>query len=50
MNANGAAYKQYRFKDDKDVWCRVRVWFVPEVVKGDVELQPVVFEEEDVPF
>ena len=50
MNANGAADKQYRFKDDKEAWRKVRVWFVPEVVKGDVELQPVVFEEEDVPF
>ena len=50
MNANGAADKQYRFKDDKEAWRKVRVWFVPEVVKGDVELQPVVFEEEDIPF
>jgi len=50
MNANGVADKRYRFKDDKDVWRHVRVWFVPEVMKGEMELKPVVFEEEDIPF
>jgi len=26
------------------------VWFVPEVAKGEVELKPVEFEDEDIPF
>ena len=50
MNAGETADKEYRFKDDKDTWRKVRVWFVPEVVKGEVELQEVTYEDEEIPF
>ena len=50
MNGGDMSDKEYRFKDDKDIWRKVRVWFVPEVAKGEVELTPVEFEDEDIPF
>ena len=50
MNGGGASDKEYRFKDSQDAWRKVRVWFVPEVAKGEVELKPVEFEDEDIPF
>jgi len=32
------------------MWRKVRVWFIPEVEKGDIELKPAEFEDEDIPF
>ena len=52
MNNGGQADKQFRFKDNKDAWRKIRVWFVPEIYRGDVDFPPVTFEkdDDDVPF
>jgi hypothetical protein len=50
MNSGEDADKEYRFKDDQDNWRKVRVWFVPEITKGEVELESANFKDEEVPF
>ena len=50
LNNGGTSNKNYNFKDNKDKWKKVRVWHVPEIDKGEVDLPPVTFEEEEVPF
>ena len=50
LNNGDASNKEYRFKDNKDSWKKVRVWFIPEIDKGEVDLPEVTFEEQDVPF
>ena len=50
MNNGEDADKEYRFKDDQENWRKVRVWFVPEVNKGEVELESANFKDEEVPF
>jgi hypothetical protein len=50
LNNGDASNKEYRFKDNKDNWKKVRVWFIPEIDKGEVDLPEVTFEEQDVPF
>jgi len=50
MNDGIEADKTYRFKDNQDKWKSVRVWFVPEMNRGEVDLPEVTFEVEDPPF
>jgi thermostable 8-oxoguanine DNA glycosylase len=50
MNDGIEADKTYRFKDNQDRWKSVRVWFVPEMNRGEVDLPEVTFEPEDPPF
>ena len=50
MNKGSASDKIYRFRDNSDNWKSVRVWFVPEMHRGEVDLPEVTFEEEDPPF
>jgi len=50
MNQGVEADKTYRFKDNRDRWKSVRVWFVPEMNRGEVDLPDVTFEPEDPPF
>jgi hypothetical protein len=50
MNEGVEADKTYRFKDNQDRWKSVRVWFVPEMNRGEVDLPEVTFEAEDPPF
>tara|TARA_Y100001973_G_C5197876_1_gene335561 strand:- start:41 stop:1576 length:1536 start_codon:yes stop_codon:yes gene_type:complete len=50
MNEGVEADKTYRFKDNQDRWKSVRVWFVPEMNRGEVDLPEVTFEPEDPPF
>jgi len=50
MNNGGEADKQYRFKDNKNKWQTVRVWFIPEIKKGDVEFPKVTIDDEEPPF
>jgi hypothetical protein len=50
MNSGGEADKQYRFKDNKNKWQTVRVWFIPEIKKGDVEFPKVTIDDEEPPF
>ena len=48
---NGAtADKEYRFKDSRDKWRKVRVWFIPEIKRGEVELPEVSFNNDEIPF
>ena len=49
LNGGKTADKEYRFKDSRDKWRKVRVWCIPEIHKGEVELPEVTFDEE-VPF
>ena len=49
-NNGGEADKQYRFKDNKNKWQTVRVWFIPEIKKGDVEFPKVTIDDEEPPF
>jgi hypothetical protein len=50
MNNGEEADKQYRFKDNKNKWQTVRVWFIPEIKKGDVEFPKVTIDDEEPPF
>ena len=51
MNSGEDARKEYKFKDNKGEWAKVRVWFIPKIQRGDVELPDVTFEkDDDVPF
>jgi hypothetical protein len=50
MNTGSESDKTYRFRDNSDNWKSVRVWFVPEMHRGEVDLPEVTFEEEDPPF
>ena len=50
MNTGSESDKTYRFRDNSDNWNSVRVWFVPEMHRGEVDLPEVTFEEEDPPF
>ena len=50
MNEGAEANKSDRFKDNQDRWKSVRVWFVPEMNRGEVDLPEVTFEAEDPPF
>jgi len=50
LNNGDASNRVYNFKDNKDKRKQVRVWHVPEMDKGEVDLPPVTFEEEEVPF
>ena len=50
MNNGGEADKQYRFKDNKKKGQTVRVWFIPEIKKGDVEFPKVTIDDEEPPF
>ena len=49
INGNDVADKEYRFKDSRDKWRKVRVWFIPEPQRGEVELPEVTFTSEE-PF
>lgn len=49
MSTEERADKEYRFKDNRDQWKKVRVWFIPEIIRGEVDLPPVDFDN-DVPF
>jgi len=49
-NNGGEASRTYRFVDNNDQWKSVRVWHVPEMQRGEVDLPAVTFEEEDPPF
>ena len=50
MNTGSESDKTYRFRDNSDNWKSVRVWFAPEMHRGEVDLPEVTFEEEDPPF
>ena len=50
MNNGLESDKTYRFRDNNDSWKSVRVWCVPEMHRGEVDLPEVTFEEEDPPF
>jgi len=50
MNTGVEADKTYRFKDNRDQWKSVRVWFVPEMNRGEVDLPEVTFRPEEAPF
>jgi hypothetical protein len=50
INGGVEADKTYRFKDNQDRWKSVRVWYVPEMNRGEVDLPEVTFEEEEAPF
>jgi hypothetical protein len=50
LNSGKISDKRYSFTDDQSKQRVVRVWFVPEMKRGDVELPEVTFEPEDVPF
>jgi len=50
MNKGSASDKTYRFRDNNERWKSVRVWCVPEMHRGEVDLPEVTFEEEDPPF
>jgi len=50
MNNGGETSRTYRFVDNNDQWKSVRVWHVPEMKRGEVDLPAVTFEEEDPPF
>jgi hypothetical protein len=50
MNDGDKAMHQYNYRDDRSEWRNVRVWGVPEVNKGDVELPAVEVEDDEVPF
>ena len=50
MNDGGKAMHQYNYRDDRGEWRNVRVWGIPEVIKGEVELPATEVIEEDTPF
>ena len=50
VNSGEGSDKTYRFRDNKDHWRSVRVWFVPEMHRGEVDLPEVSFQPEDPPF
>ena len=50
MNNGAESDKTYRFRDNNDSWKSVRVWFVPEMHRGEVDLPEVTFSPEDSPF
>ena len=50
MNSGAESDKTYRFRDNNDNWKSVRVWFVPEMHRGEVDLPEVTFSPEDPPF
>jgi hypothetical protein len=50
MNSGTDSDKTYRFRDNNDNWKSVRVWCVPEMHRGEVDLPEVTFEPEDPPF
>jgi|TARA_R110002020_G_scaffold524_1_gene2608 hypothetical protein len=50
MNSGGTADKTYRFRDNDDNWKSVRVWFVPEMNRGEVDFPEVTFKPEEPPF
>ncbi len=50
LNSGKISDKRYSFMDDQGKQIAIRVWFVPEMKRGDVELPGVTFEPEDVPF
>ena len=50
LNNGKVSDTRYSFMDDQNKQITLRVWFVPEMRRGDVELPEVTFEPEDVPF
>ena len=50
INGGVEADKSYGFKDNKEQWKKVRVWYVPEMNRGEVDLPEVTFEPEETPF
>ena len=50
LNNGATADKEYRFKDSRDKWRKVRVWFIPEIKRGEVELPEVSFNNDEIPF
>ncbi|WP_339663464.1 TOTE conflict system archaeo-eukaryotic primase domain-containing protein [Croceibacter atlanticus] len=51
LNGGSEADKQYRFKDNKNKWQTVRVWSIPEIKRGEVDLPKVeVDKDEEPPF
>jgi len=51
MNNGEKANKTYRFLDNNENWKSVRVWFVPEMYRGEVDLPEVTFSPmEEPPF
>lgn len=50
MNGGGDCDKVYHFRDNNDNRKSVRVWFVPEMHRGEVDLPEVTFDPEEPPF
>jgi len=50
LNNGAKSDRRYRFQDNNNEWKSVRVWFVPEMQRGEVDLPEVTFEEEEPPF
>ena len=50
MNEGAKSDKVYRFRDNQNKWKWVRVWFVPERARGEVDLPEATFEEGEAPF
>jgi hypothetical protein len=50
MNGGGDCDKVYNFRDNNDNRKFVRVWFVPEMHRGEVDLPEVTFDPEEPPF
>ena len=50
MNDGGRAMHQYHYRDDRGERRNVRVWGIPEVTKGDVDLPEVEMVHKEMPF
>ena len=51
LNNGDDSTKNYRFKDTNDSWKSVRVWYIPEMDRSEIDLPEVTFkEDQDVPF
>ena len=50
MNGGWNCVKVYNFRDNRENWKAVRVWFVPEMSRGEVDLPDVIFDPEEPPF
>jgi hypothetical protein len=50
LNDDAEADTVYRLKLNNDQWRSVRVWYIPEMNREEVDLPEVTFEPEDPPF
>ena len=51
LNNGDDSTKNYTFRDSNDNRKQVRVWYIPEMDKAEVELPDITFEEDqDIPF